>query len=112
MTRRFTRSETVRFLRLGKNRIKLHKWRKPRGRHSKIRRKRVGYPIQPGIGFKKSIENARKISMINNFDDIKMIGKGDKIIISSRVGARKKLELLKVISEKGFAMSSKTREKK
>ena len=107
MSRRFERADTVRFLRLGKKRPKLQKWRRPRGRHSKIRRKRFSYDIQPGIGFGKPasqrglVKGVRPILIHNLFELDKVHANKDAtVIISSRIGAKKRLEMLKKASEK------------
>lgn len=97
---RFLRSDTVRHLRLGKKRRKLQKWRKARGRHSKIRRKHVGYPVQPGIGYKQParlaglIKGKRTVHIVS-LRDLDTLSKGTVIILSRRLGAKKRLTLLK-----------------
>lgn len=107
MTRRlprFLRSDTVRHSRLGKNRRKLQKWRKPRGRHSKIRRKRFGYPAAPTVGFKSPNASAGMIAgltprLVHNVKELEALTQAN-IAIIARVGAKKKLELLKKAQEK------------
>lgn len=101
---KFLRSETVRFLRLGKKRRKLQKWRRPRGRHSKIRKKRVSYPLQPSIGFKQQSRGETKI-VINSMREMMKLGKGTKAIISRRIGAKTRIEMLKKASEMGIVIS-------
>lgn len=101
---RFLRSDTVRHIRLGKTKRRLQKWRKPRGRHNKMRRKRFGYPVQPGIGYKQSsavsglIKGKRPIHVVN-LTDLRNLPKGQLIVMSRRLGARKKLALLKQAHE-------------
>lgn len=107
MTRRpprFLRSDTERHSRLGKNRRKLQKWRKPRGRHSKIRRKRFGYPRAPTVGYGSRKDRAGTISglvprLVHNLKELDALTKTN-IAIIARVGAKKKLELLKRAREK------------
>jgi large subunit ribosomal protein L32e len=45
---KFIRSEIHRYKKL------VEKWRKPRGRHHKMRRSFKGKPLSPGIGYKKN----------------------------------------------------------
>jgi ribosomal protein L32E len=51
MKTRFVRPDTHLFVRIGKGRKKMQKWRRPRGKQNKTRLNRFGYLIQPGIGF-------------------------------------------------------------
>lgn len=102
---RFLRSDTVRHVRLGKNKRRLQKWRRPRGRHSKIRRKRFGYPVQPSIGYKQSARISGLVkgkipSYVIHIKDLRSLQKGDLIIVSRRLGAKKRLELFKQAQEK------------
>lgn len=104
MTIEFLRSDTTRHLRLGKKRRKLQKWRKPKGRHNKIRKKRFSYPIMPAVGFKKEKDKAGKINglkpvLIYNLDDLSRITKEQIGIIARNVGAKKKLDILKKAEE-------------
>lgn len=96
---KFLRSDTVRHLRLGKKKQTLQKWRKARGRHSKIRRKRFGYPVQPGIGYKQPSAfsgqiKGKKPALINSMKEIDKMNKGDIAILSRRLGAKKRIEIM------------------
>jgi len=107
MGKKFLRSETVRLLRLGKKRRKLQKWRKPRGRHSKIRKKRFGYPLSPSIGYKKPRSSSGLIRgkahlLVRNIGELERAGKNLRIVLSRRLGAKKRLELLKKAAEMGL----------
>ena len=100
MSKRFLRSETVRFLRLGKKRPKLQKWRRPRGRHSKIRRKRFSYPIQPGIGYGtpkelRHLVKGKHVLLVRNLKELEKADKNATIVLSRTIGAKKRLEMLK-----------------
>ncbi len=110
----FLRSDTLRHSRLGKNRSKLQKWRKPRGRHSKIRRKRFGYPRAPTVGYGTSSLLAGKIEnltpkLVHNVAELLTLKK-ENIAIIARVGAKKKLEILKQAKEKGIKIANMGRE--
>lgn len=99
----FLRSDTNRHSRLGKNRKRLQKWRRPRGRHNKIRRKRTGYPSRVEIGFKQAtattglIDNKQPL-LVHNLAELARATSKNCIIIA-RIGAKKKMELLKKIDE-------------
>ena len=104
---KFVRSETVRFLRLGKKRRKLQKWRRPRGRHNKIRRKRVSYSSQPSIGYQKprserGLVKGHVPEMVHTLNDLNKIKKNSIVILSGRVSAKKRLEILKKAEEIGL----------
>lgn len=106
MAKKFLRSDWMRHRRIGKNRRKLQKWRRPRGRHSKIRRKRFGYPSKVMIGFSSPKKNLGLIQglkpiLVHNIKEILSLKK-DSIAIIARVGAKLKLEMLKIASEKSI----------
>jgi large subunit ribosomal protein L32e len=111
MTRRFLRSETHRFSRLGKGRPKLQKWRRPRGKHNKTRLNRFSYPVQPGIGFGTPRKDSGKVAglypiLISNPSDVSKLTKTNIAIISRRIGAKKKLEIIKRLSESNIKISN------
>mgnify|MGYP001567581990 CR=1 FL=1 len=100
---KFMRSDTRRHLRLGKRNKKLQKWRKPRGRHNKIRRKRFGYPLKPSPGFKTPIKHSGLVQglkpvLVHNLKELDKAHK-NSIIIIARIGAKKKIEILKKAQE-------------
>ena len=103
MKRKFLRVDTNRFSRLGKNRRKLQKWRRGRGKSNKLRLGRAGYASVPKVGFKKPRKESGKINglvprLIHNLSELQSLGKNE-VAILSRVGARKKLELIKKAGE-------------
>ncbi len=107
---KFLRSDTVRHSRLGKNRKKLQKWRRPRGRHSKIRRKRFGYPCAPSMGYASPRVHAGRIfgllpRLVHNLRELDALSKAD-IAIIARVGAKKKIALLKRAQEQGIKVAN------
>ena len=59
---KFIRPDTNRFSRLGKNRRKLHKWRRVRGKSNKLRLGRGGYSKVPAVGFKSPRIESGKIN--------------------------------------------------
>jgi len=92
MTKKFIRQESNRFSKLGKNRKKLQKWRKPKGRDSKMRLKRKGYLKKVMVGFKKP-QNKEILTLVHNLSELNSLNKNSMIIIA-KIGARKKLELI------------------
>lgn len=103
MKKKFIRSDYTRYSKLGKNRKKLQKWRKSKGRHSKIRQKWGSHPKAPSVGFKTPKKESGKINdkfpiIVRNVKDL---GKADKsnVIILGKIGAKKKLEIIKLADE-------------
>ncbi len=104
--KKFLRRNTGKYLRLGRLRKKLRKWRKPKGRDNKMRLMEKGYPSVVKIGYKKN-ENLRgtiggkKIRKIDRIDEIRLLSKGDSVIIG-KFGGKKKIEIAKLSEERGF----------
>ncbi|MEM4271508.1 MAG: eL32 family ribosomal protein [Candidatus Pacearchaeota archaeon] len=100
---KFRRVDSHLYSRLGKGRPKLLKWRRARGKQNKIRLKRRGYFAAPSIGYK----SPRKISglvrgmkpiLVHNIKELQALSK-DNIAILARIGAKKKMEILKKADE-------------
>ena len=107
MNKKFLRQDTRRHLKIGKRHKKLQKWRKPKGRHNKMRKKRKSYPATVSIGYRKSKILSGKIKgkipiMILNEKDFQKAKKENIIILSSRLGAKKKIEIIKKASINGI----------
>lgn len=101
MSKDFVRQDTSRYSKLGRGRKKKQTWRKPKGRDSKMRLKRKGYPSSPSIGRRnKSTQdpNHQNPKLIKNVKDLSSMEKNE-IGILAKVGARKKLELIKQAKE-------------
>ena len=100
---KFLRQDIMRHSKLGKNRKKLQKWRAPTGRHSKMRQKRKSYPTLPTVGHKSPKIESGKINglfpiLVHNTNDLAKVGKNN-IVIIAKVGAKKKLEIIKKVEE-------------
>ena len=95
----FLRRTLNRYSKLGKRRKNKRVWRKPTGRHNKIRERMRGYPSRVEIGYKKSGEN--KIIIIKNLKELGKFEK-NKILILGKMGRRKKLEILEAAKSKGI----------
>jgi len=85
----FKRSEAGRFKRLKE------RWRRPGGIHNKMRKNKKG--IKPKIGWKKP--EVEEIPIISNLPELNEL-KTKEIIISSKIGMKKRLELQKFCGEK------------
>lgn len=101
--KKFLRKDTCKILRLGRRKKKLRKWRRAKGRHSKIREKRRSYLKAPTIGYKRQIGTRGLIAglkpkIIHNSKELSNIGPGE-IIILGKVGKRKKIEIAKAVIE-------------
>ncbi|MSS74093.1 hypothetical protein EXS72_00430 [Candidatus Pacearchaeota archaeon] len=102
--KQFVRRNTVKLSKLGRNRPKLQKWRAAVGRHNKIRKNRFGYTKSPRIGFKSPREESGKINgkmplLISTSKDFSNATKENILIISRRIGAKKKIEFIKRAQE-------------
>lgn len=85
------------------------KWRKPRGLQSKMRHQFAGHRAKVKVGYRSPAmvrnldKEGLKLVNIQNINDLnKLDSKIHKVIISSRIGAKKKIILLGTIIEKGF----------
>jgi len=85
------------------------KWRKPTGRHSKVRHQLRGYVkrVEPGYRSPVLIRGTHKSGlfpvMINNVSDLNKVDKEKQgIIIAAGVGKRKKVMILKKAKELGL----------
>jgi len=84
------------------------KWRKPKGRHSKLRLSKKGHEAVPstGWGSPREVKHLHKsglrqvlVKALNDFDKINKDEEG--VILGSTVGKRKKIELIKKAEEIG-----------
>lgn len=89
------------------------KWRYPRGKSSKVRMKRLGHKVPPSIGFGSPLEwrNLNKYGMaevvVSNEHDLKHLHVAKHaIVLSSKLGLRKKLILLEKIKEHKFHVAN------
>ena len=96
---KFLRRTWSRYAKLGKGRKKKQVWRRPTGRHNKMREKRKGSAAVVSIGYRSNRKlRERKIIKINNVKDLEKTKKNEVAIISG-IGKRKKIEIAKKAKE-------------
>ncbi len=90
------------------------KWRKPRGLHSKMRRKFKGKPKMPdpGYGSPKAVRGLHPSGyeevLVYNVKDVEKVDKERQAIrIASTVGTRKRMEIIKKAEELGIKILNK-----
>jgi len=103
--KKFIRRNWTKASRLGKRRKKKQVWRAPKGRHSKTRMKRKGYPIKVMVGFKQSQKEKAKPTMISNVRELEKVKKGE-IVIIRKMGKKKKIQVAKIAKEKGVFINN------
>jgi len=96
---KFLRRNWNRHSRLGKGRKKKQVWRKPKGRHNKVREKQKGNPARVRIGYKQT--EKKKPMLINSIKEIETAKAGETIIMG-KIGMKKKIEIVKKAKEKGI----------
>ena len=81
-------------------------WRKPRGRHSKVRVRMRGKRKMPSIGYRNPLEirgltrSGYRDVRVSNISDIeKLDPKKERAVIAHGVGRKKRLEILKKAEE-------------
>lgn len=87
-------------------------WRKPRGRHSKVRLGKSGKPKRPRIGYgapvlMKHLDSKTKLlpKLIKNVKDLESLNTEKEVpVISTSVGMKKKIEIASVAEEKGISI--------
>ncbi|MBS3077461.1 50S ribosomal protein L32e [Candidatus Pacearchaeota archaeon] len=100
----FVRRNMKRFSKLGKNRKKLQRWKRPKGRDNKMRLKRKSYPATVSVGYSSPRKEHGRINgqipvLVYNIKDLGKLG-SDNVAILAKVGAKKKLEIIKFAEEK------------
>jgi len=111
---RFLRQGWNKMIKLGKSTNKKKKWRAPRGRHSKVRARKRGFALAPTIGWGsdrriRDTINGLNVIRIDNVKQLEQVEKNSGILIS-RVGKKKRAEIVKIAKEKGIKILNKYRE--
>lgn len=104
MTKKFLRQDFMMHIKIGKHRKKIQKWRRPKGRDSKMRLKMKGYPASPGVGYKALKKDKGKIKgfksvIVHNVSGLAKLDNNSIIIIAKKVGARNKINIIKKAEE-------------
>lgn len=106
--KRFKRQEYARYKKLG------IKWRKPRGRTSKMRRYEAGKPDMPAIGYRTPRAtrdlhpSGFKDVLVHNMKELEAIDPAvEAARISASIGKRKKDLMLEKASELGIKVLNK-----
>lgn len=92
------------------------KWRKPKGLDNKMRLKLKGYPPIVQIGYRsprkvRGYHPSGKIPVvIHNINELESLDPDKHIIyIGASIGLKKKLELAKIVEERGFKIANPPR---
>mgnify|MGYP001575205765 CR=1 FL=1 len=109
--KKFLRRIWNRYSRLGRNRKKEQKWRKPKGRDNKMREKRRGYPAVVSIGYRGERKergkiNGKSIAVIFNVEELMREHKEGKIIFLGKVGGKRKIEIAHKAKEAGIKIQN------
>ena len=108
MKKKFKRQEYARYKKLGE------KWRRPRGKTSKMRRYEAGKPDMPAIGYRTPRDvrylhpSGYKDILVHNMTELeKLDPEIEAGRISATVGKRKKIQMLEKASELGIKILNK-----
>lgn len=97
----------------GLKKLSEKKWRRPFGRHSKIRLRRTGYAKHPSIGdcSPSDVRGLNQFGLrevrIHNPSQIDKVGEGEAILIGSSVGKKKREEILSIARKKKIRVMNK-----
>ncbi len=96
----YVRQDSHKKSRLGRGRKKKQKWRRPKGRHSKVRKRIKGHlpRVEIGYGSPKKVKgtiNGLKPVIVTSPQDIEKIKPDQIAFVASTVGKKKKLEIVK-----------------
>ncbi len=88
------------------------KWRKPRGIHSKILKRKKGHRRMPEVGYgsPKLVRGLNKEGfkevMVMKVSDLDKVGKGSVAVIGSTVGKKKRIDILKEAIKRGIVVNN------
>ena len=96
---RFQRTQSHQYSKLGLRRKKKQKYRHARGIDNKMRLKNKGKPVRVMIGFRndkriRGLIDGKKIVSVSNLEQLKNVKKNE-IAVISKIGRKKKMELMK-----------------
>lgn len=104
---KFYRRDWYKLLRIGKKSKKKRVWRDSKGRHSKVRLKIKGKPKRPTVGYGEAKElyglvKGVKPVLVENIEKLNNISKEEGIIISGKIGKRKRNLILEEAKKKNL----------
>ena len=106
---KFIRRNWNKYKRLGLRNKKKQKWQRPRGKHSKMRKRRKGYPARVGPGYRNPVEVRGTVLGLNpvlvkNVNDLIKVGENE-IAIIAHVGKKNRNAILKKAEEMKIKMT-------
>ncbi len=110
MSKNFKQQDYFRYKKLG------IKWRKPRGRQSKLRLGKGGSGQKPSVGYgtektKMHMIRGLRVFNIRTAPQLGSLPENSGIFISGTVGSKKAVEIYKAAGERGFAVLNMRRVK-
>ena len=108
------KSRKPKYLRQDAHRVKKleKKWRRPRGMHSKMRKRLKSYRRNPEIGYgsPKEVKYLNREGLmpvlVKSKKDIENANENNILIISRTIGLKKKLEILKQVKSSGLKVEN------
>lgn len=99
----FLRRQTSQYSKLGKGRKKKQVWRRPTGRHNKMRNQIKGHPLTVSIGYRtdkiaRDMIEEKVPVYVYNIKDLSRI-RENEIPVLGKIGAKKKIEIAKKAKE-------------
>ena len=95
---KFLRKDAHKYSKLGKGRKNKQRWKKPTGRHNKMRNQMKGHPATVSIGYSKGELNKKKFVIVKNLKELEKAGKNAEIVLG-KIGAKNKIEIAKKAKE-------------
>lgn len=111
MSKRFKTQDYFRYRRLGT------KWRKSKGRQSKLRIRKGGSGLRPSVGYgteksKRNLVHGLRVTNVSSANQLQNLTERHGIIIAGSVGGKNALEIYKAAKEKGLKILNMKKVKK
>ena len=103
---KFLRKDWHKISGLGLRRKSKQVWRKPKGRHNKLREKHKSKGLWPSIGYRRESSSRGlvrnlKPARVSNVPELEKLNKSNIAVVSS-VGMKKKIEIIKKAMQMGI----------